>query len=102
MLGVPLYVCGHFVCVCLQGVCEATVVCTHVLILDFVFLCVFAVHTLVPLCKCVCLCVCVLPDLCYSLSIVKESVEQDPDPPAGTNQTHSSGLNGQLTIREPL
>ncbi len=51
---------------------------------------------------CAPVCVCLLPDLCYSVSIVKESVEQDPDPPAGTNQTHSSGLNGQLTIREPL
>lgn len=43
------------------------------------------------------MCVRPLPDLCYSPSIVKPSVEQDPDPLVGTNQTHSSGLNGQLT-----
>lgn len=30
------------------------------------------------------------------------SVEQDPDPLVATNEAHSSGLNGQLTKREPL
>lgn len=30
------------------------------------------------------------------------SVEQDPNPLVGTNEVHSWGLNGQLTIREPL
>lgn len=115
MLGMLLHMCGHFVCVNAMGVCEATAApaClhTHVLMPDCVFLCVTCALRLfmcTPLSVCervfVCapVCVCLLPDLCYSVSIVKESVEQDPDPPAGTNQTHSSGLNGQLTIREPL
>lgn len=111
------YCCACVVtsCVSLQGVCEATVApraCTHthVLMLDCVFLCVtrVSVRTFVRVwvfalaCAPVCVCACLLPDLCYSPSIVKESVEQDLDPPAGTNETHSSGLNGQLTIREPL
>lgn len=59
-------------------------------------------HLCVIVCACVHWCVCFLLDLCYSQSIVNENVEQDPDPPAGTNHTHSSGLNSQLTIREPL
>lgn len=99
----------HVWCTCVvtlyvltQGVCEATVaplVSTHMC--RCMIVCFF-VHTFACVCLCAHWCVCTLPDLCYSLSIVKESVEQDPDPPAGTNQTHSSGLNGQLTIREPL
>lgn len=77
-------------------------VSTHVLILNYAFLyvtCALQMFMCTPLAMCECVLVC---DLCYSLSIVKESVKQDPDPPAGTNQTHSLGLNGQLTIREPL
>lgn len=111
MLGVRLYMCGHFVCVCVTtggmwGHVSPVCLHTHVLMPDCVFLC--GTECCAHLCPCVsvfvhwCVCVRLLQDLCYSLSIVKESVEQDPDPPAGTNQTHSSGLNGQLTIREPL
>lgn len=62
------------------------------------------VCTLIRVCVCVCAGVCAP---CSQISVTapplwEESVEQDPDPPAGTNETHSSGLNGQLTIREPL
>ena len=85
-----------------EGVCEATEApesATHTqLLMLIVCFFVWPVHTFVR----VCVCVCVFPDLRYSLFIVKESVEQDPDPPAGSNQTHSSGLNGQLTIREAI
>lgn len=110
-------ICVVTLCVLTQGVCEATAApaClhTHVLMPDCAFLCATCALRLficTPLSMCervfvcapACVCVCLLPDLCYSVSIVNESVEQDPDPPAGTNQTHSSGLNGQLTIREPL
>lgn len=78
-----------YLCVSLCDLCTLSVLCAH--------LCPCA-----SVCLCVRQCVRLFLDLCYSPSIVKESVEQDADPPAGTNETHSSGLNGQLTIREPL
>lgn len=108
------------VCVVTSVLCEsawgptvAPSICTCIDAQLSVCLCVFFVilmdhyvHTFVLLCECVCtrvhLRACSLPHLCYSLSIVNKSVEQDPDPPVGTNHTHSSGLNSQLTIREPL
>lgn len=102
------------VCVVTLVLCERASQSAHVYWCSIVcvYVCVFLWYPCTTMCTplsfCASVCTsvhlraCSLSHLCYSLSIVNKSVEQDPDPPVGTNHTHSSGLNSQLTIRAPL